>query len=190
MATSEPARRGYLAVLMVAVVIATTLVVVAAATGSHKPAAAATWRHATISSGAATVSYPSTWKAIPGDAGTVSFALRDKRGRYRGYLNVTPRQGAERLSGWATFRTRRNAEDGDGQVRIVSAAENVAFIHAHGSCVTDDYISRVGGHRYRELACIVQGRRSTSVFVGAALAADWPKLEPVVRHAAATLVER
>jgi hypothetical protein len=48
----------------------------------------------------------------------------------------------------------------------------------------------VGSHAYRELACIVAGRRSTSVFVGAALIADWSTLGPVIEHAAGTLVER
>jgi hypothetical protein len=48
----------------------------------------------------------------------------------------------------------------------------------------------VGSHRYRELACIVAGRQSTSVFVGAVLINDWSRLGPIVKHAATMLVER
>jgi hypothetical protein len=148
------------------------------------------WSRAAISSGAATLSYPSSWKAIPGDAGTVSFAVRDSRGRYLGYLNLTPREGAEQLGGWAAFRTRRNAQEGDKRVRIVSASEDVVFANTRRSCVVDDYVSRVGSHSYRELACIVAGRHSTSVFVGATLRSEWSRLGPVVRRSAAALTER
>jgi hypothetical protein len=148
------------------------------------------WRSATIRSGAATLSYPSRWRPIPGDSGTVTAALRDRAGLYAGYLNVTPRQGQEQLAGWAAFRTRRNAEDGDGQVHELAAAEGIAFTNARGSCVVDQYLSRVGAHRYRELACIVAGRAHTSVFVGAALLSDWHTLGSVVVRAAASLRER
>lgn len=43
---------------------------------------------------------------------------------------------------------------------------------------------------YRALACIVAGRRSASVFVGAARVADWARMGAVIEHAAAALVER
>ena len=170
--------------------IGATLALVAGAAGPRSAATPRGWRQATISSGAATLTYPSGWKTIPGDKGTVSLALRDRRGLYLGYLNVTPRQGAERLTGWDRFRIGRNAEEGDTHVREISASANVAFVNARGSCVLDDYISRVGAHPYRELACIVAGRHSTSVFVGASVVGEWSRLGPIVRHAAATLVER
>lgn len=182
-------KRTTLATLLVGAAFAATLVAIAAAHASRAPALPKNWSHATISSGAATLAYPSTWEAIPGDKGTVSFATRG-RGLYLGYLNVTPRQGAEQLAGWAAFRAARNAGDGDKHVRIVNSAENVAFTNARGSCVTDEYLSKVGANAYRELACIVAGRHSTSVFVGAALAGEWSKLGPIVKHSAATLIER
>jgi hypothetical protein len=148
------------------------------------------WKSATIRSGAATLSYPSNWRPIPGDSGTVTAALRDGAGRYAGYLNVTPRQGREQLARWAAFRTRRNAEDGDGQVHELAAAEGIGFTDARGSCVVDQYLSRAGAHLYRELACIVAGRTHTSVFVGAALVSDWRSLGFVVVRAAESLRER
>ena len=149
-----------------------------------------TWTHVTIASGGATLSYPSNWKPIPGDRGTVTAALRDSRGLYRGYLNVTPRQGAEQLAGWATFRVARNTQEGDRRTRIVAAAENLRLDRARGSCVVDDYLSRVGSHPYREVACIFTGSRYTNVFVGATLVRDWPTLGRVVERAASAFTER
>jgi hypothetical protein len=176
--------------LLVGAAIVAMLVAIAAADSQRRSAPPAAWSRAAISSGAATVAHPSSWQSIPGDAGTVSFAIRDRKGRYAGYINVTPRQGGERLAGWSAFRMRRNAEEGDKQVRELSSSQNVAFADARGSCVLDDYLSRVGSHPYRELACIVAGRHATSVFVGAALVDDWPTLGPILKYAAATLVER
>jgi hypothetical protein len=145
---------------------------------------------ATIPSGGATLFHPATWKQISGDRGTLSFALRDGAGRYLAYLNVTPRQGTERLGGWPGFRVTRNREEGDRDVSPVAAAENVRFRGARGSCVIDDYVSRVGANPYRELACIVAGRRHTDVFVGATLLHSWPSLGSSVERAAATLIQR
>jgi hypothetical protein len=147
------------------------------------------WTSATIASGAATISYPASWKPISGDPGTVTAALRDRTGAYRGYLNVTPAEGVERLFGWAAFRAARNREDGDRHLRVIAAAEGLRFGQARGSCVIDDYRSRVGSHPYREVACIVAGARHTSVFVGATLRPDWPRLEGVIERAAAALAE-
>jgi hypothetical protein len=149
-----------------------------------------TWTSATIVSGGATLSYPSNWKPIPGDHGTVTAALRDSRGLYRGYLNVTPRQGAEQLAGWATFRIERNTQEGDRQTRVVASAENLRLGSVRGSCVIDDYLSRVESHPYRELACIFTGSRYTNVFVGASLVRDWPTLGRVVERAASAFTER
>jgi hypothetical protein len=156
----------------------------------HPSPAPAGWTHATIASGAATLFYPANWAPAPGDTGTVTAALRDRAGVYHGYLNVTPRQGSEALRGWASFRTRRNAEEGDKHVQELAAAEDLRFRDARGSCVIDDYISSVGSHPYREIACIVAGRHDTSVFVGATLRQNWPTLGPIVEHAAADFLER
>lgn len=188
MATPRRARAALLA-LAGAAAIATS-VAVAAAGGDQRGAQPVRWSQATIADGAATLFYPASWRAVAGDSGTVSFALRDQHGLYLGYLNLTPREGAEQLRGWAAFRAGRNSEEGDRAVRIVASSERVGFAAARGSCVIDDYTSSVGSHRYRELACIVAGRHSTSVFVGAALRPDWTRLASLIRHAAATLVER
>src|SRR5262249_43055412 len=126
------------------------------------------WLKTTTPTSGATLSYPATWKSIPGDAGTVTESLRTHRGLYAGYLNVTPRQGGEQLHGWAAFRIEHSREDGDRRVSEVAAAEGVQFRNAIGSCVIDDYVSRVGSHSYREIAGIVKGRRRTDVFISTA----------------------
>jgi hypothetical protein len=148
------------------------------------------WGSATTASGSATLFHPAAWKPITGDSGTVSVAQRDRHGLYRAYLNVTPRQGTERLGGWAGFRIARNRQEGDRGVSEVAAAENLRFTGARGSCVIDDYLSRVGANPYRELACIVAGHRYTDVFVGAALRPDWNTLGSVIERAASSLIER
>jgi hypothetical protein len=126
----------------------------------------------------------------PGDTGTVTASLRDRAGLYHGYLNVTPRQGRERLTGWARFRITRNREEGDADVHALAVGAGLRFRGARGSCVIDEYLSREGSHPYRELACIVAGRRATSVFVGAALRQDWPSIGPLLERAASDLIER
>jgi len=158
---------------------------------SLRPAPAPSgWPVATIPSGAATLHRPPAWSAVEGDSGTVSFALRDAEGRYHGYLNVTPRQGGERLRGWAAFRLARNREEGDRGVRELAAREGVAFAGARGSCVIDDYASRAGGNPYRELACMVRGPRTESVLIAAALRPDWSRLAPSLTRAAEAFAER
>ncbi len=149
------------------------------------------WTQATIASGNATLFYPADWKPSPGDRGTVTAALRDITGADRGYLNVTPHQGAEPVNNrWAAFRTRRNREEGDQHVHQLAAADGLRFRDARGSCVIDDYLSRVGAHPYREIACIVTGRRHTSVLVAAALKPDWPAVGPILQRAASAFLER
>jgi hypothetical protein len=156
-----------------------------------RPAAAPNrWASATLRSGIATLFYPADWKPTPGDSGTATASLRDRAGIYHGYLNATPRQGSERLRGWARFRIRRNGEDGDESVHELAAASGLHFRNARGSCVIDDYRSRVGSHPYRELACIVAGHSATSVFVGAALQQDWPAIGPLLERAASSFIER
>jgi hypothetical protein len=81
------------------------------------------WLETTTATSQATLFYPPAWRPIPGDKGTVTVSLRNRNGLYAGYLNVTPRQGAEQRQGWAAFRTNGNHEDGDGHVTQVAAAE-------------------------------------------------------------------
>ncbi len=156
----------------------------------HPSAAPAGWAHASTADGDATLFYPPSWKDVPGDRGTVSVALRDAAGDYLGYLNVTPRQGDERLSTWPAFRLGRNREEGDTGVHALASAHHLRFRDAVAACVIDDYRSRVGGHAYRELACLVSGAHATDVFIGATAQRDWTSLGTVIQRSAASFVQR
>jgi hypothetical protein len=148
------------------------------------------WPGVTLSSGGATLFHPPGWKPIPGDNGTVSVALRSAGGLYLGYLNVTPKEGEERIAGWPAFRVARNRDEGDTDVREIAATEGLHFGDSRVSCVIDDYRSRVGSHDYRELACILEGPQAANVFVGASMRSDWRTLGPVLDRAASSLIER
>jgi len=70
-------------------------------------------------------------------------------------------------------------------VRVVASAENLPFRAGTGSCVVDDYRTDVAS--YRELACIVDGKRATTVAVGAAPPAAWARQGPLIERAIAAI---
>jgi len=141
------------------------------------------WPTARASDGAV-LAYPATWQRLRGDPGTASAALLGARAgaRYLGYLNVTPRQGAERESSWADFRVAHNREEGDTSVKLEAAARGLHFMRARGSCVRDSYAT-VSHARYIEIACLVSGARATSVIVGAAPPDRWSMTGPAIERA-------
>jgi hypothetical protein len=128
------------------------------------------WRLARTPAGA-TLPYPAGWRLVAGDLGTVTAALRDAHGRYLGYLNLTPRQGAERQAGWASFRVRHNEAEGNRDDRVLAARGGLRFSTGRGACVQDSYVTS-SGVSYMEIACLIDGRRP-SVVVGAAPPAAW-----------------
>jgi hypothetical protein len=75
-------------------------------------------------------------------------------------------------------------------VHELAAATGLHFRGARGSCVIDDYLSGAAFHPYRELACIVAGRRATSVLIGASLQQDWRTIGPLVKRAASYFIQR
>lgn len=143
------------------------------------------WRVARIPTGAA-MSYPPSWKPQPGDPGTATAALRTRGGAFLGYLNITPRQGPESLRGWAAFRTHHDHEEGDLNVRGLASASGLRFRTGHGSCAESSYSTVTHAH-YIEIACIVAGRRATTVIVGAAPPSAWPREAPVIERAVEAL---
>ena len=118
------------------------------------------WNHfdVPVSDGVATLGVPPQFAPFAGDPGTASAAVRDATGRIDAYLNITPRQGDERLRGFAAFRVHRLADEHDQSVHLEAAARGSALQGGHRSCVLDDYVTRIGHHHYRELACFVVGR--------------------------------
>jgi len=150
-----------------------------------RPAAPpASWKLARLPSGTAALAYAPGWRPIRTDPGTVSLALLGAHGQIRGYLNATPKSGAETLANWGRFRPAHNHEEGDRSVVTEAAATHLRFRAGTGSCVLDHYATVSA--RYREIACIVRGAHATTVVVGAARPQDWPRLEPALRRSVAS----
>jgi hypothetical protein len=148
--------------------------------------APARWHNVRLPSGAA-ISYPPSWHAATGDRGTASAALLDGHGRYLGYLNLTPRQGAETLGNWPAFRLRHNAAEGQRDVKLEAAAGGLRFRTGRGTCVRDTYTTSTNV-RYVEISCLVAGSHAKSVVVGAALRETWVEERPVIEQAISTLI--
>ena len=49
----------------------------------------------------------------------------------------------------------------------------------------DRYVTRIGGHHFQEIACLVQGHTSASVVVAAAPATQWATAQPLLLRAVA-----
>jgi hypothetical protein len=144
------------------------------------------WKLARLPSGAATFAYPKTWRPIRTDPGTATVALLGHAGSIRGYLNVTPRQGTETLANWPSFRIQHlRAEESSKDVRLIASAHGLRFRSGRGSCVIDSY--RTSRTRYREIACLVAGARTSSVLVGAAPSKTWAQQAETIERAFASL---
>ena len=139
------------------------------------------WHVVTIPSGAS-MGYPPGWRTAKGDPGTATAVLRDANGRFLGYLNLTPRQGRESPSNWRSFRPDHNTDEGDRDVKLLSAANGLHFLTGRGSCVKDSYTtsSKVD---YIEIACIVAGSRGQWVIVGAAPPSAWSQSAQAIERA-------
>jgi hypothetical protein len=132
-------------------------------------------------SGGAALPYPPGWQRLGGDRGTLSAALRDGAGRYLGYLNLTPRQGAERASNWRSFRPAHNRAEGDRDVRVLSFARGVRLRAGIAACVQDAYTTSTAT-RYVEVACLLDGPNA-AVVLGAAPAGGWRSQAPSIARA-------
>jgi hypothetical protein len=148
----------------------------------HPAVAPADWTTVRLPGSAARLSAPASWEAAPGDPGTRTLVSRAPSGKIIGYLNATPRQGDENAADWAGFRVAHNRGEGDREVRRLASARNLHFRSATGSCVIDSYLTTTG-NRYREIACLVAGRSSTTVIVAAAPPSRWHSEGPLLRRA-------
>ncbi|HEV3292743.1 MAG TPA: hypothetical protein VG123_27530 [Streptosporangiaceae bacterium] len=196
--TTPTGRRGrlMLAAVAAAAAIAIAIAVVAFARPGrpaepafpqlHPAAAPASWRHLALPNGTAVLYYPPGLRAIAGDKDAVSAARLSPGGAFQLYLNATPRQGSERLAHWAAFRLHLLRSDDASSARQVAAAQRIKFRGGTGSCVMDRYVTRIGGHHFQEIACLVQGHHTTaSVIVAAAPAAQWATARPLLLRAVA-----
>jgi hypothetical protein len=144
----------------------------------------ASWLRLTVASGLGTLAVPPGYRPVAGDAGTTSVALIGSHGTYLGYLNAAPRQGGERLRGWAGFRLAHLRDDDAASAREHEAVEFVRTGRSIRSCVIDDYVTTVGRHGFHEVACLVITGSTGSVIVGATPSGDrahtWRQLEQSV----------
>jgi hypothetical protein len=143
-----------------------------------------TWTRLTLPSGLGSLSVPPGFRAVRGDQGTATLAVLGSDRSYLGYLNVTPLQGDERLAGWAAFRLAHLRGDGSISVMPDGAVQSVRTGQSLRSCVTDDYVTEIGRHRFHEVACLVTTISAGSVVVAATPSGDpahlWPQLERTV----------
>ncbi len=132
--------------------------------------------------GTAVLAYPSSWRRIHADPGTVAAALEEPRSELvTEYLDATPQQGEETLQNWGTFRPGHNREEGDSHVEVLASARGLRFRDGRGSCVIDRY--RTPRATYQEIACLVGGPRGANVIVAAALASRWAQDAPGLERA-------
>ena len=143
------------------------------------------WKVARLPSGRAMFAYPRPWRPIRTDPGTASVALLGQGRRILGYLNLTPHQGAETRANWPSFRIDHLGDEGSTNVRRIASAHGLSFRSGKGTCVIDSY--RTSLARYREIACLVAGARSSSVIVGAAPAKTWAQRAETIERAIASL---
>jgi hypothetical protein len=147
------------------------------------------WKQHSLPNGAGVLFYPPDLHATKGDPGSFSVALIN-RGSYAAYLNVTPKEGDEQLSDWAGFRVSHLLDDDASSVHEDASVGSRSFLGGRGSCVIDDYVTKVGHHRFREIACIVSGARHQTVIVAAAPPAEWERFGPTLERAVASYEAR
>ena len=147
--------------------------------------APAGWSRLPLPDETAVLSYPPTLRRVISDSDAVSAAQLGPGGAYLLYLSATPRQGGENLQNWAAYRLRVLRAEDASSVREDAAATGLAFSGGTGSCVIDDYVTRIGAHHFEELACLVHGRSGASVIVAAAPAARWAQSRPLLLRAVA-----
>jgi hypothetical protein len=151
----------------------------------HPSSPPAGWKVARTAGGA-TYGYPPGWRPIKTDPGTASVALLGRDRRIDGFLNATPRQGAETLANWSRFRPHHNSAEGSRDEHVVASTTNARFRAGHGSCVIDTYAT--SKTTYREIACLVAGKRSTSVIVAAAPVSLWGRQSATLERAVSTFM--
>ncbi len=147
--------------------------------------APAGWHLASLPNGTAVLAYPPVMQPIAGDKGEVSAARISSSGAYLLYLNSTPKQDAETLSGWPAFRVEHQRQEDSSAVRMLAASYGVQFLGGTGTCVIDSYVTHVHANHFTEIACFVRGRTGASVIVAAAPTADWASASGLLLRAVA-----
>lgn len=151
----------------------------------HPAPAPRSWEHATLPGNGAVMWYPPTLLRSKGDPGSATAEQLGTNGMTIAYLNAVPKQGAETLGTWPEFRVEHLRDESASKVVVEAKGIALPFRSAIGSCVDDVYITRVKSHHYHEIACFVQGRRSSSVIVAATPVAAWNRWRAELEKAVA-----
>lgn len=154
--------------------------------GWFSAAAAPTgWHRDRLPDGAGVLAAPPHFQRLPADPGTLARGLvraGDSRLVPTVYLNATPQQGSESLANWAQVRLAHLTDDDASSARLEANAPRLRFHGGAGSCVLDDYVTKLKAHQFREIACFVQGPHGGSVVVAATLASNWPTYSALVER--------
>jgi hypothetical protein len=144
----------------------------------------ATWDRLEVPAGLGTLSSPPGFRAVEGDPGTLTLALRNAVGTYLGYLNVTPQQGDETLQDWDAFRLSHLLDDDAVTDHEDASVTDLRWATGARSCVIDDYVTTSGHHHFHEVACYVMSHSVGSVVVATTPSGDpahvWTELESAV----------
>ena len=144
-----------------------------------RPAAVpAHWKIGRLPSRTADLAYSPGWRSIRTDPGTFSAALLGAHDRIRGYLNATPRSGAETLANWSSFRPAHNGEEGGRNVLSEASASGLRFRSGTGR-------SSSTGTRPRPTRAIERSPASSAARVGPPWSLP-PPAPPTGRAGAAT----
>jgi hypothetical protein len=146
-------------------------------------AAPARWHHDPLPGGAGVLAAPPQFQRLHADPGTVARGLGQAGQALPAvYLDATPQQGDESLAGWPRFRLAHLTDDDASSADIDAAAAGLRFQGGIGSCVLDDYVTKVQANHFREVACFVHGQHGGSVIVAATLARDWNTYSALVER--------
>jgi hypothetical protein len=178
-------RRAALAAIAAAVVTASA----AGASGPFAwlvPAAAPSgWKQVTLPNGTAVLALPPALHLVKSDSNAVAAARKDSQGNYLAYVNATPKEGGETLADWPKFRVEHLREESAQSVHTIATSTDLPFLGGRGSCVIDVYVTKVKQHAYHEVACFVQGAKSSSVVIAAAPPSQWAKFGAALERAVA-----
>ena len=140
------------------------------------------WTTMELPDGSAVLSIPPGATATESDAGSVSAVLTSPDGGLLMYLNATPQQGEESQANWPTFRLNHLTGENAASAIRISSRTAMMFRGGSGTCVADRYVTRIGTHQYREMACLVEGARGGSVLVVATPAEFWDRYTPLLEQ--------
>jgi hypothetical protein len=141
------------------------------------------WKLLVPPSGTSLLWYPPYMRQTSGDPWSVSAVKKGPLGTFLFYLNAGPKTGNPKMSTWPSFRLDHLREERNRSVHEDGQASGIPFSGGRGSCVLDDYLTRVAPNHYQEIACYVQGRTTASVIVAVALLSAWPKYGPDLERA-------